>query len=134
MSEQEQEIQLEGIIRASRRDPAAEGKQFLGAAIECSDGTRWVISYDEQSPFHAFADRHVVVTGQPYKPGGQHLIGWSGGQKLCHFRVSDIRLTEAEIGGGFMGHRWLPFSALAEPTPDDPTMIDSAQGQGLEAS
>src|SRR5512147_3084853 len=61
MSEQEKGIVLEGIVHASRYDRSGQGKQFLGAAIECSDGTVWVIDYSEQSPFHVFAGRQVVV-------------------------------------------------------------------------
>jgi hypothetical protein len=90
----EREIRLEGIVRASCYDPSATGKQFLGAAIECSDGTVWVIDYNEQSQFHAFAGRHVVVFGEPYRPKGQYLIGWEGGKQLGHFRVSTIRVIE----------------------------------------
>ena len=107
MSEQKTEIRLEGIVHASRYDPSAQGKQFLGAAIECSDGKVWVIDDNEQSPFHAFAGRQVVVSCEPYKPEGQHLIGWRGGKKLGHFRVSTMRLVEVtpdaklvEVGGG----------------------------------
>jgi hypothetical protein len=94
MNEQQKEIQLEGIVRASRRDPDGQGKQFLGAAIECSDGTVWVLTYQEDSPFHTFADRRVMVSGEPYKPTGQHLIGWQGARKVGHFRVANIRLAE----------------------------------------
>jgi hypothetical protein len=109
MSEQKKEIWLEGIVHASRYDPSAQGKQFLGAAIECSDGKVWVIDYSEQSPFHVFAGRQVVVSGEPYKPEGQgqHLIGWRGVKKLGHFRVSTMRLVQVtpdaklvEVGGG----------------------------------
>ena len=54
---------LEGVVRAFRYSPEAPGKQFLGAILECDDGREWVISYDEQSPFHAFAGRRVRVCG-----------------------------------------------------------------------
>ncbi len=105
MSEQdEMEVRLEGIVRASRYDPGSQGKQFLGAIIECADGKEWVIDYDEQSPFHAFTGRHVVVSGRPYIPEGQ-CIG--GGQIVGHFRVSTLRLVEVtpdaelvEVGPG----------------------------------
>jgi len=107
MSEQQKEVQFEGIVHASRYVPSAQGKQFLGAIIECSDGRQWVVDYDEQSPFHAFAGRQVVVSGEPYEPAGQHLIGLRGGQKLGHFRVSTMRLVEVtpdaqlvEVGAG----------------------------------
>jgi hypothetical protein len=66
-----------------------------------------VIDYSEQSPFHAFAGRQVGVSGEPYKPEGQHLIGWGGGKTLGHFRVSTMRLVEVtpdaelvEVGAG----------------------------------
>ena len=94
MSEQTEELRLEGIVRASHRDPGGQGKQFLGAAIECSDGTVWVVTYEEDSQFHTFADRHVVVFGKSYKPTGQHLLGWHGANKLGHFCVTSIRLAE----------------------------------------
>jgi hypothetical protein len=96
MNEQKKELRLEGIVRASRRDPSRQGKPFLGAQIECNDGTVWVITYEENSPFHAFADQHVVVLGEPYTPptAEQHLMGRHGGQKLGHFHVSSIRLAE----------------------------------------
>ena len=88
MSDQQKEVRFEGIVHASRYVPSVQGKQFLGAIIKCSDGKEWVIDYDEQSPFHAFADRQVVVSGEPYEPASQRLIGRGGGQKLGHFRVS----------------------------------------------
>jgi len=107
MSEQGKELRFEGIVRAFGYGDGDQGKQFLGAIIECSDGKVWVIDYDEQSPFHAFADRQVVVSGEPYEPSGQHLIGWRGGQKPGHFRVSMMRLVEVssdaalvEVGPG----------------------------------
>ena len=94
VSDQEKEVRLEGILHACPYDPSAQGKQFLGAAIECSDGKVWVIDYRKQSPFHAFAGRQVVVAGEPYKPEGQHLIGWGEGKTLGHFRVSTMWLVE----------------------------------------
>lgn len=105
MSEQDEtEVQLEGIVLASGYDPGAQGKQFLGAIIECEDGKRWVIDYDEQSPFHAFANRHVVVSGRSYTPEGQRI---GGDQIVGHFRVSTMRPVEVttdaelvEIGPG----------------------------------
>jgi len=100
------EERLEGIVHACRYDPSAEGKQFLGAAIESRDGRVWVIDYDEQSPFHAFAGRQVVVSGEPYTPEGQLLARWSGKQP-GHFRVSALRLVDVtpdaelvEVGPG----------------------------------
>jgi hypothetical protein len=108
MSEQDKNIRLEGVVHASRYGHG-QGKQFLGAAIECSDGTVWVISYDEQSPFHAFAGRQVVVSGEPYEPDprSQLLIGWRGGRTLRHCRVSNMKLPDGtpnteliEVGAG----------------------------------
>lgn len=99
---------MEGIVDASRYDPDAPGKQFRGAGIKCSDGKVWVIAYEEQSPFHAFAGRHVVVSGEPYRPEGQALIGWDGAKSLGHFRVSSMRPVEVtddvelrEVGAEF---------------------------------
>lgn len=96
MSEQEKELRIEGVVRASNYKRGAEGKQFLGAVIECADGMAWLVDYFEQSPFHAFAGRQVLVTGEPYRPKGQQMIGWRGrsGDKLGHFRVSTMRLVE----------------------------------------
>jgi hypothetical protein len=94
MSEQERELRIEGVVRASSYSRDTPGKQFLGAIIECSDGKDWVIDYDEQSPFHAFADRQVLVSGEPYEPKGQMLIGRRGKLGIGHLRVSAMRLVE----------------------------------------
>ncbi len=93
MDKSDPEVRVEGIVRAWRYDGAATGKPF--ALIECTDGTEWVITYDEQSPFHAFADCRVVVFGKPFvpKPWSQHLIDSDGGA-LRHFMASTLRLVE----------------------------------------
>ena len=95
---------MEGIVHASRYDPNAPRKQFLGATIECGDGKEWVIDYDEQSPYHSFADRQVVVSGEPYQPDGQQI---GGGRIAGHLLVSTMRLVDlkadaelVEIGPG----------------------------------
>ena len=107
MSDHGKKVRLEGIVRASRYDPGAPGKQFLGATIECDDATAWVIDYEEQSPFHACTSRQVVATGEPYTPKGQHLIGWREGKPVGHFCVSSMRPVGAtsdadlaEVGAG----------------------------------
>lgn len=87
----EAEIQFEGVVRAFRYDPGAQGKQFLGAMIECADGSEWVIDYDEQSPFHVFADHQVLVSGRPYTPEGQRI---GGNRIIGHLRVSTMRVVE----------------------------------------
>lgn len=93
MSDQEKKVRLEGIVHASPYDPSAQGKQFLGAMIKCSDGKEWVLDYDEQSPFHAFAGRQVAVSGEPYKlEEGQQMFSMSRNKGLEHFRVSTMRL------------------------------------------
>lgn len=97
MSTQEKQIRLEGIVHASRFDPDAQGKQFLGATIECSDAT-WVIDHEEQSPFHVLAGHQVVAFGEPYKPEGQHLISRGGDKKLGHFHVSILQPAELTSG------------------------------------
>jgi hypothetical protein len=100
VSEQYKQILVEGVVRASRYRPGDYGKQFLGAHVECADRRRWVIDYDEQSPFHGFADLRVVISGEPYVPKGQRIIG-------DHLRVSSMRLVEVaanaeliEVGPG----------------------------------
>ena len=95
MSEQEKELQFEGIVYAPAYRDGDRGKQFLGAIIECSDGGDWIIDYEEQSPFHAFAGRKVVGSGEPYEPPfDQHLIRTRRGQKPRHLHVSSMRLVE----------------------------------------
>ena len=98
MSEKERDVRVEGIVRARSYDPAARGKQFLGAIIEGADGMEWVVSYAEQSPFHVFADRQVEAFGMPDVAKGQHLIGALGGRSLAHFKVSRLRLAGAAPG------------------------------------
>ena len=97
MSEQGKELQLEGVVRAYRYTPDG-GKQFLGVELECSDGRQWIISYNEQSPFHAFADRRVLVSGEPYKPKGQSPMSRDRNRPLGHFRVTTMRLVEILAG------------------------------------
>jgi hypothetical protein len=95
MSEPEKELQLEGITQVSRPIPGSVGKPFCGVIIKCDDDKEWVVSYDEQSPFHAFADRRVVVSGEPFEPKkGQYLVSGRGPRKLGHFKVSTLRLFE----------------------------------------
>jgi len=96
MGEQNEELRLEGIVHGFQSFSSLEGGEFP-VFLECNDGTEWVISYGEQSPFHAFAERQVVVTGQPYKPTGAYVIGTSrrSGQRPGHLRVSTMRLLEA---------------------------------------
>jgi hypothetical protein len=48
MSKLEKELQLEGIVHASGYVHVGHGKQFLGAIVQCDDGKRWVVDYDEQ--------------------------------------------------------------------------------------
>jgi hypothetical protein len=153
MSEQAKELQFEGIVHSSAYVDGAKGKQFLGAIIECSDGREWVIDYEEQSPFHAFADRQVVVSGEPYEPTGQHLIGTPGGGKRGHFRVSNMRLVEVtsdaelvevgaaqDLSGRFerstsdAGESMLSFVTEKSTTflvANDPAGVRAAECQGL---
>jgi hypothetical protein len=95
------ETYLEGKVHASRYDPGAPGKQFLGATIQCSDGTVWVISYGEQSPYHLFADRQVIASGEPYEPEGQQMI-IVGAKDTRHFNVSTMRLTKVTPDAKFV--------------------------------
>ena len=84
MSEQKNDRWIEGVVRAKSYAHGAEGKQFLGAAIECPDGTAWIIDYSELSPFHALADHYVMASGELYVPTGQRLIGWRADQVTCY--------------------------------------------------
>jgi hypothetical protein len=105
MSEHGRELQLEGVVRAYRYT-AGRGKPFLGVKLECSDGKVWIISYDEQSPFHAFADRRVLVSGEQYQPKkGSFIVSLDRSRPLGHFRATTMRLVEisssselAEVG------------------------------------
>jgi hypothetical protein len=88
LSGQEKELRLEGIVLAPGCLSARKGP--VVAEIKCRDGAVWVIDYDEQSPYHAFAGRRVVVSGVPCEPPMQHVIGVRG-----HLGVSTMRLVEA---------------------------------------
>jgi hypothetical protein len=96
MGEQNEKLRLEGIVHGFQSFSLLEGGEFP-ALLECDDGAEWVISYGEQSPFHAFAERRVRVTGQRYKPTGAYVIGTSRkpGQRPGHLRVSTMRLLES---------------------------------------
>lgn len=87
LSGQEKELRLEGIVHAPGCFSARTGP--VVATIKCRDGAEWVIDYDEQSPYHAFAGRWVVVSGVPCEPPMQHVICVSG-----HFGVSTMRFVE----------------------------------------
>jgi hypothetical protein len=89
MSVQEKEIRFEGIVRAR------QGIAFY-TAIECTDGTEWVIDYGSWAPYHAFADRRVLVSGEPghcRAPSLQRRL-FRVGQKGGEFRVLIMRLAE----------------------------------------
>jgi hypothetical protein len=99
LSGQEKELRLEGTVHAPSSFSPRTGP--VVATIKCRDGAEWVIDYDEQSPYHAFAGRRVVASGLPCEPPMQHVIWVSG-----HFAVSTMRLAEAspdawliEVGG-----------------------------------
>src|SRR5215472_15780403 len=83
----EQEHRLEGIVGA--RGSFAPRRGPVTTDIKCTDGAVWVIDYDEQSPYHAFAGRRVVAWGSPCAPPMQHRIGVTG-----HFAVSTMQLAE----------------------------------------
>ena len=63
-------------------------EELLNQELGALAGVRYARKDEEQR------GRRVEVFGQPYEPGGQHLIGWSGNKVLGHFRVSTIRLIE----------------------------------------
>jgi hypothetical protein len=113
-------------VSASGYDADVPGKQFLGAVLECSDDTVWILDYGEQSPYHAFAGQPVVVEGEPYTPAGQRLIGWRG-KTLGHLRVSSMRIDDTASGATILDvgperrlrGRFEPISA----DPDRPGLI-----------
>jgi hypothetical protein len=82
MSVQEKELRFEGIVRA-RQGFASY------TAIECTDGTEWVIDYCGWEPYHVFADHRVLVTGQPGHCRAPGLC-----RRLGEFRVLTMRLVE----------------------------------------
>jgi hypothetical protein len=104
MSEQAKVLRLEGVVHL--RDIYLSPR--LGAELESSDA-RWEIadSY-EGSPYQAFAERRVVVSGVPYKSKSMQRHLWRVGEKpIRHFRVSTMRLIEVtpdaeimEVGTG----------------------------------
>lgn len=63
--------------------------------LNANDGTVWVIDYREDSEFHRYVGRRVIVTGEPYLPErlSQHLVGWSEGKRPGHFRVAYTEVT-----------------------------------------
>ena len=87
LSGPEEELRLEGTVQAPGHLTARRGP--LVTSIKCPDGAEWVIDYDEQSPYHAFAGRRVVASGRPCEPPHQHVLGVTG-----HFGVSTMRLVE----------------------------------------
>jgi hypothetical protein len=86
-SGREEVVRLDGTVHAPGNIIARRGP--LVTTIECPDGAKWVIDYDEQSPYHAFAGRRVVASGRPCEPPPQHVLGVTG-----HFGVSTMRLAE----------------------------------------
>lgn len=78
---------FEAVVRVA--DAKQEGKPFRGAFVEQDDGTRWVITYRAESPFHDLRDHRVKVDGTPYEPAGQALT-------MRHLRVASLKLIETE--------------------------------------
>lgn len=81
----QEEFQLKGELLGDISARTGEGV----TSIRCSDGALWVIDYDEQSRYQAFAGRQVVASGCSCKPPHCHVIGVTG-----HFAVSILRLAE----------------------------------------
>jgi hypothetical protein len=150
VSGQKNDHWIDGVIRAKSYSDGAKGKQFLGAVIECSDGSAWIIDYGELSPFHALADHQVIASGEPYRPAGQAVIRWGGrsGDLLRHFRVSlvrpievtpDVQITEIRapnaLSGRFERDSAIPESTLSFVTDDGNTftVINDAPGMVLGA-
>jgi hypothetical protein len=87
LSGQETELRLEGIVHAPGSFSTHGGP--IVASLQSPDGAKWVIDYDEQSPYHAFAGRRVVVSAVPCEPPMQHVLGVRG-----HLTVSTMRLVD----------------------------------------
>jgi hypothetical protein len=124
----ESALRLEGIVHARGSFCPPEGP--VVTEINCRDGAVWVIDYDEQSPYHAFAGRRVVTPGFPCEPPMQHVIGVRG-----HFAVSTMRLVEVtpdawltEVGAGYplcgrFAHHCEESAALAFVTETGETFL-----------
>ncbi|MFC1573540.1 hypothetical protein ACFL6M_08095 [Candidatus Eisenbacteria bacterium] len=117
MDEHEKTLRLDGIVRASGFASGVQGKQFLGVIIECCDGGEWIVDYDEQSPYHAFADRQVVVSGTPCEVSGRHLSGTTSGRKQGNRRMSTQHLIRT-ARGQTPWHLRVSTMRLAAITPD----------------
>jgi hypothetical protein len=91
---------IKGVLRAEGYSSQNEGKQFLGAAIEGADGTVWIVSYSELSPFHALDGHDVIASGELFepKPWAQRLIAWKNtiGDSVQpqHFNVRTMRAAQ----------------------------------------
>jgi hypothetical protein len=116
-------LRFEGMVRVPAESAANQpGKKFRGAFLEQDDGTRWVLDYRVDSPFHALADRRVRVEGRRYEPPGQALI-------MPHLRVTSMKIAKLEGGpelvevhgeeqltGRFEKFTWEPGTKLAGET------------------
>lgn len=69
------EIRIKGIFRSYWLDGTGQGQVFLRATLDCSNGMRWAIDCSEDSPFHAFDGREVIVSGEPYETRDLFVAG-----------------------------------------------------------
>jgi len=105
------ELRLEGIVR-SRRYPEV--------ILECSDGWEWVISYSDQSPYRAFNDHRVVVSGKPYKPSAFLPYRIKDGQPVPHLRILMMQLVEPSPDAKFVEVKgWQKMSGRFERITTD---------------
>ena len=88
MTIEDDESQIEGVIRAPNYGRGLEGKQFLGAQLKPDSGKTWVLDYFETSPYHAFDGRRVIASGRPCMPPLQCL------GNVRHFAASTLRVAE----------------------------------------
>ena len=102
----------EGTVRVSTDDAGAHRKVFKGVWLEAPDGTRRVLTYEDDSPFHALCDQPVRVAGELYSPPGQALVAE-------HLRSHELRATAAGAPLGFIGEKRTMRGHFETARPDE---------------
>lgn len=91
--EQHVALNFEAVVRvAAPQRP--NGKSFRGVQLERPDGELWVVTYGPEGWLQAFDGRTVLVTGGPYEPSGQALVG------AKHFRIATLTVQDPQRGVG----------------------------------
>lgn len=84
------EIRIRGYFRSYWLDGTGQGRVFLRANLDCSNGLRWAIDCSEDSPFHALDAREVIVSGQPCETQDMFVAG----KVPDRFRASSMQIAE----------------------------------------